>query len=68
MGNMGKYHANYLLGNKINRCVLTAVSDAFTANLEPYKQLKTFDDAGKMIRSGEIDAVIIASTDELFTA
>ena len=67
MGNMGKYHANYLLGNKINRCVLTAVSDAFTANLEPYKQLKTFDDAGKMIRSGEIDAVIIATPHFLHT-
>ena len=67
MGNMGKYHGAYLLGGKISRCVLTAVSDAFTANLEPYKQLKTYDDAGKMIRSGEVDAIIIATPHFLHT-
>ena len=67
MGNMGKYHANYLLAGKINRCELTAVSDAFTANLESYKQLKTFESAEAMIRSGEIDAVIIATPHFLHT-
>ncbi len=67
MGNMGKYHANYLLAGKINRCVLTAVSDAFAANLESYKQLKTFESAEAMIRSGEIDAVIIATPHFLHT-
>lgn len=67
MGNMGKYHAKYLLEGKINRCVLTAVADAFPANLEGYKQLKTFDSGEKMIRSGEIDAILIATPHYLHT-
>lgn len=67
MGNMGKYHANYLLQNKIGRAVLTAVSDAMTSNLEDYKQLKTFDSGEKMIRSGEIDAILIATPHFLHT-
>lgn len=67
MGNMGKFHANYLLGNKINRGVLAAVSDPHAPNLENYKQVQTFDSAEKMIRSGEIDAVIIATPHFLHT-
>ena len=30
--NMGKFHADYLLNKKVQRCELTAVSDAFPAN------------------------------------
>jgi len=67
MGNMGKFHADYLLNGKVERCVLTAVSDAIPANLERYKNLKTFDDSGKMVRSGEIDAIIIATPHFLHT-
>lgn len=67
MGNMGKFHADYLLNSKVNHGVLTAVSDAIPANLERYKQLKTFDDSGRMIRSGEIDAIIIATPHFLHT-
>jgi predicted dehydrogenase len=67
LGNMGKFHADYLLNNKISRGVLTAVSDAMPQNLERYKQLKTFDSAEKMIRSGEIDAVLIATPHFLHT-
>ena len=61
MGNIGKYHAEYLLNGKINRCELTAVCDAITAPLERYKPLKIFDDGEKLIHSGEVDAVIIAT-------
>ncbi|MDQ6632230.1 MAG: Gfo/Idh/MocA family oxidoreductase [Verrucomicrobiota bacterium] len=67
LGNMGKYHADYLVSNKINRAVLTAVSDPHTPNLEKYKNLKTFDSSEKMIRSGEIDAVLIATPHFLHT-
>lgn len=67
MGNMGKFHADYLLNGKVERCVLTAVSDAIPANLERYKNLKTFDDSGKMVRSGEIDAILIATPHFLHT-
>ncbi len=67
LGNMGRFHADYLLNKKISRCELTAVSDAIPANLERYKQLKTFDTSDKMIRSGEIDAIIIATPHYLHT-
>ncbi len=68
MGNMGRFHADYLLNQKISRCELTGVSDAMAANLERYKgQLKTFDSSEKLIRSGEVDAVIIATPHFLHT-
>ena len=68
MGNMGKFHADYLLKGKIPRVELTAVSDAFAANLEPYKQLKTFARSEDLIRSGAVDAVIIATPHYLHTS
>jgi predicted dehydrogenase len=61
MGNMGRFHADYLLSKKVSRCELTAVSDAFPANLEQYRTLKTFLRSEELIRSGEVDAVIIAT-------
>jgi predicted dehydrogenase len=61
MGNMGKFHADYLLQGKVNRCELTAVSSTSPARLEPYRQLKTFESTEKMINSGAIDAILIAT-------
>ena len=61
MGNIGKYHADYLLNKKISRCELVAVCDAVTAPLEKYQPLKIFGDGGQLIQSGEVDAVIIAT-------
>ena len=61
MGNIGKYHAGYLLDKKINRCELVAVCDAFTGPLEKFKPLKIFGDGEHLIQSGEVDAVIIAT-------
>jgi predicted dehydrogenase len=60
MGNIGRYHAEYLQAGRITRAELTAVCDA-VANLDRYKPLKIFNDGEKLIRSGEIDAVIIAT-------
>lgn len=60
MGNIGKYHADYLLAQKVQRCELTAVADAF-APLDKYSALTTFQDGEALIRSGEVDAVIIAT-------
>lgn len=60
MGNIGKYHADYLLNQKVSRAELVAVADAF-APLEAYQSLKTFKDGGDLIRSGAVDAVIIAT-------
>jgi predicted dehydrogenase len=61
MGNMGKYHAEYLLQNKVNRCELAAVASSTASKLEKYKNLKTFDSGEELIRSGEVDAVLIAT-------
>ena len=62
MGNIGKYHADYLLNGKVNRAQLTAVADAL-APLDPWagKGLRTFQDGAELIRSGAVDAVIIAT-------
>src|SRR3954468_18111503 len=61
MGNIGKYHADYLLGRKVDRCELAAVCDPNVAALEKFKPLKIFSDGGELIRSGEVDAVIVAT-------
>jgi predicted dehydrogenase len=63
MGNIGSHHAEYLLAGKIKRCELKAVSDAFADKLALYQQrgLKVFGDGEDLIRSGEVDAVIVAT-------
>ena len=69
LGNIGRYHAEYLLNKKISRCELTAVSDAYAPSLESFKSkpLKTFERSEDMIRSGEIDAIVIATPHYLHT-
>jgi predicted dehydrogenase len=63
MGNIGSHHAEYLLAGKVKRCELKAVSDAFVDKLAPYQQrgLKVFSEGEDLIRSGEVDAVIVAT-------
>jgi predicted dehydrogenase len=71
LGNIGKFHCGYLLDKKISRCELTAVSDAFAPSLEAFKNkpgLKTFASAEEMIRSKEIDAIVIATPHFLHTS
>jgi predicted dehydrogenase len=58
---MGKFHAKYLLEQKVARCELTAVCNPTAAKLEPYQKLKTFTDPEKLIQSGAVDAVLIAT-------
>jgi predicted dehydrogenase len=63
MGNMGKHHAEYLLAGKVNRCELTAVCSTSPHKLENYKQrgIKVFSDGEELIRSNDVDAVLIAT-------
>lgn len=61
VGNIGKYHADYLLNKKISRCELAAICDPNIAALEKFKPLKIFNDGEQLIKSGEVDAVIIAT-------
>src|SRR5215467_13691335 len=61
MGNIGQHHHGYLSAGKINRAELVAVSDAIPGKLEKFKPLKIFSDGEELIRSGLVDAVIIAT-------
>jgi predicted dehydrogenase len=63
MGNIGRHHAGYLLEGKVPRCELVAVCSTSPGKLESFREkgLKVFDDGLKLIRSGEVDAVIVAT-------
>ena len=61
LGNIGQHHFGYLTAGKVGRAEVVAVSDAVPAKLEKYKPLKTFTDGEELIRSGLVDAVIIAT-------
>ncbi len=63
MGNIGKHHAGYLLAGKAARCQLVAIASTSPGKLEEYrpKGLQVFGDAGELLRSPDIDAVIIAT-------
>lgn len=61
MGNIGQHHASYLQAGKIARCSLVAVADAFPDKLTKYQPLAIFGTGEEMIRSGLVDAVVIAT-------
>lgn len=61
VGGMGKNHARTLLSGQIRNMELRAVCDVDESRLAQYPELLGFTDAGKMMRSGEIDAVFIAT-------
>ncbi|MGH7970455.1 MAG: Gfo/Idh/MocA family protein, partial [Limisphaerales bacterium] len=61
LGNIGQHHAGYLSAGKVSRAELVAVSDAVAGKLSAYKSLKVFTDGEELIRSGLVDAVIIAT-------
>jgi predicted dehydrogenase len=61
LGNIGTSHSRFLLNGDISRCELVAACDIVPEKLERFKQLKTFTDSREMIRSGEIDALIIGT-------
>jgi len=61
LGNIGKYHAEYLSAGKVPRCQLVAVCDSNPASVERYRPLPAFTDGEQLIQSGEVDAVIIAT-------
>jgi predicted dehydrogenase len=61
LGNIGQHHAAYLSAGQVNRAELVAVADAVPGKLDRYPNLKTFSDAGALIHSGLVDAVIIAT-------
>src|SRR6185436_4909712 len=63
MGNMGRHHADYLLAGKVPRCELKAVCSTSPKKLDRYKEkgVSVVGDADQLIRSSEVDAVVIAT-------
>ena len=61
MGNIGQHHASYLRAGQVPRAELVAVSDAAPEKLEPFRPLAVFQDGEELIRSGLVDAVVIAT-------
>ena len=63
VGVMGKNHADSLLNDEVKDGVLTAVYDIDPSKAEWLKEkgVKVFDSAVNMFKSGEVDAVIIAT-------
>lgn len=60
LGYIGQIHiANIRLGKA--RCKLVAVADSDEKRLDAFKDILTFKDAGEMIHSGAVDAVLIAT-------
>ena len=63
LGNIGSLHAEYLMAGKVKRCELKAVAATSVEKLAPWQNrgLKVFTDGADLIRSGEVDAVIVAT-------
>ena len=62
MGNMGKYHADYLIKGKVAPAELSAVCSTSPEKLSAYKDpVAVFGNGEEMIRSGSIDAVLVAT-------
>ncbi|MBR5025801.1 MAG: Gfo/Idh/MocA family oxidoreductase [Victivallales bacterium] len=61
LGNMGSGHIQHLKAGQVPRCELAAVCDIDAAKLKKYPDVKGFTDSAKMIRSGLVDAVLIAT-------
>jgi len=61
VGGMGSHHARYLQAGEIKRAELTAVCDIDESKLKGFAAVKTFTDSAELIRSGLVDAVLIAT-------
>ncbi|MGI5869550.1 MAG: Gfo/Idh/MocA family protein [Kiritimatiellia bacterium] len=62
VGGMGSTHVASIEAGKVRNLVVTAVCDIEPAKLERFKgKCKTFTDSAKLIRSGDVDAVLVAT-------
>lgn len=63
VGNIGRHHANYLFEGRVKRARLTALCSVVPQELEPYKGrgVALHQDADVLLRSGDVDAVVIAT-------
>lgn len=63
MGNIGQFHAGYLLDRKVAGAELVAVCSASQEKRRQYEEkgVKSFSGSEALLKSGEVDAVIIAT-------
>lgn len=61
MGGMGSSHARRMTDGLVPGCELTAVADVDPNLQARFPDLRCFADAGDLFRSGEVDAVLIAT-------
>jgi len=60
-GTMGSAHARNILEGKIPRLRLTALCDGHSSHVPPAPGVKIFENSRLLIRSGEVDAVLVAT-------
>jgi len=61
MGNMGAVHARHVLEGKVSRVRLAAVCDRHAEKLAAFSPARPFTDIARLLNSGEVDAVLIAT-------
>lgn len=61
MGNMGRFHADYIQAGQIEGAELGAVSDRSIDRIEKYRPAHLFATGEELIASGKVDAVLIAT-------
>lgn len=61
LGNIGQYHAQYLLAGKVKHAELVAVANPTPEKLAKFSMLNTYRSGEELINSGTVDAVIIAT-------
>lgn len=61
LGNMGTAHCRSLIDGKVPDCRLAAVCDEDPAALKKFPGIKGFTSSAELIRSDEVDAVLIAT-------
>ncbi len=61
VGIMGEAHAVYLQGGAVSGAELTAICDADPGHLARFEKVEKFSDSRRLIRSGLVDAVLIAT-------
>ncbi|MEJ5198623.1 MAG: Gfo/Idh/MocA family oxidoreductase [Anaerolineae bacterium] len=61
LGIQGSYHMSLFKEGKIRRAEVTAVCDIEPEKLAPYSDVKKFTSSEELIRSGAVDAVLIAT-------
>ncbi|HUT25761.1 MAG TPA: Gfo/Idh/MocA family oxidoreductase [Sumerlaeia bacterium] len=61
VGGMGNFHLRNILGQRVARCKLTAICDIVEERMHPFDDVRKFVDSRELIRSGEVDAVLVAT-------